>query len=315
MQGAPPLESGDWTWWRHDAYVSLTMEFRCNLRCRHCMIGESMHWLNPVSREELGAVLRQREERGWTGLILTGAEITLQRDLEKMVRQARAAGFRHVRIQTHGMHLANPRFCDRLVEAGVDEFFVSVAGGTAEIHNAITAVPGSFARTLQGLENLERHDVVAITNTVLTRLSVGMLPELVLHLSHLRRLRQMEFWNYFPMSETDEQGLIAPLAELIPPLREAARLAEQFGRRVEIKNVPVCALGAEGRLVENAQPELHIDDRFWDEFARNGFYDCEHRDRCAARNCLGLPKAYTARFGREAELLSPLPGRRQLNDQ
>ena len=117
----------------------------------------------------------------------------------------------------------------------------------------------------------------------------------------------MEFWNYFLMQERDQKGLIVSLSDLLPPLREAARLAEAQGRRVEIKNVPVCALGEDGHLVENAQPQLHIDGRFWNEFSRNGFYQCRHRNSCSATTCLGLTTAYIANYGTEEALLAPLP--------
>ncbi len=293
--------------WRHADYVSLTMEFRCNLACTHCMIEGTMDRLRPVDARQFDHVLRSRAARGWTGLILTGSEVTLLKDLPRLAERARAAGFRHVRIQTHGMHLDNPGFLRRLVEAGVDEFFVSVAAGTAETHDRITQVPGSFARTLAGLEALEQHDVIVITNTVLTTESYGELPTLVERLAHLSCLVQMEFWNYFPMREADDKGLIVPLPLLLPPLVEAARLARQAGRRVEIKNVPVCVLGDAGALVENGQPELLIDDDFWVEFARNGFYHCPHRQGCAAQHCLGLTTAYIAAHGREDALLAPLP--------
>lgn len=293
--------------WDHAAYASVTLEFRCNLRCTHCMIEGTMDWLRPVGREQFQQVLRDRARHGWTGLILTGSEITLLKDLPRLAEQARAAGFRHVRIQTHGMHLDNPVFLRRLVNAGVDEFFVSVAAGCAQTHDRITQVPGSFDRTLAGLEAMESLDVISLTNTVLTQESYRELPLMVQRLAHLRRLRQMEFWNYFPMRERDDKRLIVPLRDLLPPLREAARLAEAQGRRVEIKNVPVCALGEDGQLVENGQPQLHIDGRFWDEFARNGFYRCPHRQACAARDCLGLTTAYIAEYGTEAALLAPLP--------
>ena len=295
--------------WRHADYVSLTMEFRCNLACTHCMIEGTMDRLRPVDLAQFERVLAAREAHGWTGLILTGSEITLLKDLPRLAERARRAGFRHVRVQTHGMHLDHPGYLRRLVEAGVDEFFVSVAAATAETHDRITQVPGSFDRTLAGLEAVEQHDAISITNTVLTSESFAELPALVQLLGHLERLVQMEFWNFFPMREADPKGLIVPLRALLPPLREAARLAEAAGRRVEIKNVPVCALGEAGRLVENGQPQLMIDSDFWAEFARNGFHQCPHRAGCAAQDCLGLTTAYIATHGAEAGLLAPLAAR------
>ena len=298
-----------WTgesWADSRAYVSSTMEFRCNLKCTHCMIEGTMDWLKPQTAEELDAVMqRNAAERLWRGLILTGSEITLNRDLPKMAERARAHGFSHVRIQTHGMHLANPGFARRLIDAGVDEFFVSVTAGERDAHDAITQVPGSFERIVQGLENLESHDVIAITNTVMTTSSYRSLPALVRRLGHLKRLKQMEFWNYWPMRETDEKNLIVRFGDLTPVLFESIELARSLGRRVEVKNVPQCLLGPYKDVLVNDQPELMIDDRFWDEFARNGFDQCVYRTSCCATNCLGLNTGYIKKYGWEADVLVP----------
>ena len=94
-------------WFNHADYVEMTVHFRCNLKCRHCMILDSMHWLNPADDAEFDALLAEnRAEQKWTGLILTGSEVTLRPDLPDLARRARQAGFEHVRIQTHGMRMA-----------------------------------------------------------------------------------------------------------------------------------------------------------------------------------------------------------------
>jgi hypothetical protein len=92
----------------------------------------------------------------------------------------------------------------------------------------------------------------------------------------------------------------------MPFLKDAITEARARGLAVEVKNVPECLLGAEGDLLVNAQPLLLIDDRFWDEFSKNGFYRCVHRDVCASRKCLGVNAAYAAKYGWEADLLAPL---------
>jgi len=290
-------------------YASLAMEFRCNLRCEHCMIEGTMDRLVPADRAQFESLLAaNRAHRRWTGLILTGAEITLHRDLPELARAARASGFAHVRIQTHGMHLARRDYCDRLVEAGVDEFFVSVAGADAASHDRITRVPGAFAKTLQGLENLDAYPgVVTLTNTVVTARSYRLLPAVVERLAGLRNLVQMEFWVYWPMREHDDRDLIPRHGEVLPYLLAALRRARALGRGVEVKNFPVCLLGAEGAAVFNDQPNLFIDPSFWPEFMRNGFHQCVHRDACAATQCLGLNTAYILKYGLEADLLRPLP--------
>jgi MoaA/NifB/PqqE/SkfB family radical SAM enzyme len=292
----------------HRDYVSMTMEFRCNLRCVHCMIEGTMDRLVPESGERFEELLAHNAaHRRWKGLVLTGSEITLLRDLPDLARRARAAGFAHVRIQTHGMHLAELDYCKSLIEAGIDEYFVSLTAPDAATHDAITTVPGSFDKTLQGLENLDRFPgVVTLTNTVVTSRSFHLLPAVVDRLAHLRRLVQMEFWVYWPMSESDEKGLIAAHSDILPHLREAIARARALGRGVEVKNFPECLLGGEGSALVNTQPQLFVDPAFWPEFMRNGFYQCVYRDRCSSKECLGLNTAYVTKYGYDEQILRPL---------
>jgi MoaA/NifB/PqqE/SkfB family radical SAM enzyme len=249
----------------------------------------------------------QRETGRWRGLVLTGSEITLRRDLPDLARRARDAGFDRVRIQTHGVQLAKRDFAQRLVDAGVNEYFVSVAGAGADSHDAITQVSGAWDKMLKGMEYLDKQpDVRLLTNTVVTSLSYRELPEIVTLLGHLDSLLQMEFWTYWPMAERDEKKLCAAHSDIAPYLRDAIIQARALGRFVEVKNFPECMLGDLGDALVNAQPTLLIDPAFWTEFERNGFHQCPHQNSCASAECLGINSAYAARFGDEASQLSPI---------
>lgn len=292
----------------HAKYVSLTMEFRCNLKCVHCMIEGTMDRLEPQDEAQLLRVLQDRaRHQDLTGLVLTGSEITLHRDLPKWARLAREHGFEHVRIQTHGMRLASRTYCEDLIAAGVDEFFVSIAGADAATHDDITGVPGSFRKSMRGLEILEDYPGVAtLTNTVVTARSYRQMPALVDRLRALERLTQMEFWFYFPMRESDASDLLVSHAEALPFLREALARARRDGRGVEVKNFPECLLGPDSGALCNDQPRLFIDPAFWTEFDRNGFHQCVYRAQCSSTHCLGLNSAYISRFGEHADLLRPI---------
>jgi MoaA/NifB/PqqE/SkfB family radical SAM enzyme len=289
-------------------YVELTMHFKCNLKCVHCMIEGTMDWLRPESMEQFERVLAQNAQQGlWKGIVLTGSEVTLRKDLPELARAARASGFEHVRIQTHGMRLADEAYCRELVEAGIDEYFVSVTAADAATHDAIAGVEGAFERTLRGLENLEAFPgVTTLTNTVVTELSYRQLPGVVERLRHLRRLAQMDFWNYWPMRETDDKALVASHLDVLPYLRKAIERARAYGRAVEVKNFPECLLGEDGEALNNDQPKLVIDPEFWPEFMRNGFHQCVHREQCGSRRCLGLNTAYIKKYGWHADVLVPL---------
>jgi len=302
-------DPGDARRFHYDDYVELTMHFKCNLKCVHCMIEDTMDWLEPEGIERLQEVCDYNvENRRWKCVIFTGSEVTLRPDLPDWARQAKEHGFEHVRIQTHGMRLAQEDYCRELVDAGIDEYFVSVTAADAETHDAITEIPGSFDKTVRGLENLDAFDHVAtLTNTVVTKRSYRQLPKLVQRLGHLKNLARMDFWNFWPMKETDEKDLIASHLEVLPYLREAISKARELGRDIEVKNFPECLLADDADTLENGQPKLVIDPAFWPEFMRNGFNQCVHREQCGAQSCLGLNTAYIEKFGWHEDILVPLP--------
>lgn len=290
-------------------YISITMHFRCNLKCVHCMIEGTMDRLKPQSAAQLSELLKENAQtRKWKGLILSGSEVTLHADLPKWAKMAKESGFEHVRIQTHGMKLANKNYCKELVDAGVDEFFISVTASDAATHDAITGVPGSFHKTMQGLENLESFDnAISLTNTVVTSLSYQHLPEMVRLLRPFQRLAQMEFWVFWPMHEKDNKNLIVSHLEVLPFLREAVSLAQLAKRRLEVKNFPECLLGKDREILNNDQPETLVDPKFWPEFWRSGWNQCAHREQCGSVKCMGLTKAYIEKFGWHTNELSPYP--------
>ena len=293
-------------------YVELTVHFKCNLKCVHCMIEGTMDWLRPESDDDLARILVQNaKEKRWRGLTLTGSEVTLRRDLPDLARAARDHGFEHIRIQTHAARLADEAYCRELVDAGIDEYFVSVTAANGATHDAITGVVGSFDKTLRGLENLDGFGhVSSLTNTVITERSYRQLPEVVERLRHLRQLKQMEFWTYWPMRETDEKHLVVSHLDVLPYLKKAIAAARAYGRSVEVKNFPECLLGEDRDALDNDQPKLIIDPEFWPEFMRNGFHQCVHRNYCASRRCLGLNSAYINKYGWQADILVPLAAER-----
>lgn len=292
----------------HTRYVSITMEFRCNLKCVHCMIEGTMDVLRPGDEMQFQSILdEQARSKKWEGLILTGSEITLNRELPQMSSRARDAGFKFVRIQTHGMHLHRRDYLNKLLDAGVNEFFISVAGATADSHDNITKVPGSFSKMMRGVEMIEEFgSAIIITNTVVTQNSYKELEGVVELFGGYTKVVQHEFWNFFPMDDNDHKNMIVRYPVLMPYLFQAIYACQKHGKIPEIKNVPECLLGNASEFLVNEQPSLFIDHKFWDEFDKNGFHQCQYRQECKSEKCLGLTSAYIKKHGYEEQLLRPL---------
>jgi cyclic pyranopterin phosphate synthase len=287
--------------------LAVTVDFHCNSACTFCIVQEGMNNYRGVPLERFVAITEENLRSGkYDRVIFTGGEVTLEKSLLQFVEHARNSGaFRHVRLQTNGRKLADPDYTRSLVDAGIDEFFVSLHGDTAALHDAITQRPGSFDELIGGFENLAKHPVRRITNTVVHRTNIGAFAGIV-EVAHTHGVSEMEFWNYLPMEDhADERNLIAPLGEAMPTLRRALERCAALGIRSVTKYVPQCMLGEHGDSLDNSQPDTIIVESFWNEFPRFAcLYEalCDHSDEC-----LGLAHDYVRKFGWEENTLQPAP--------
>lgn len=287
--------------------LAVTVDFHCNSACTFCIVQEGMNNYRGVPFERFARIVEENlRSHKYDRVIFTGGEVTLEKSLLQFVTHARDSGaFRHVRLQTNGRKLADADYTRSLVDAGIDEFFVSLHGDTPSLHDAITQRPGSFDELIGGFENLAKHPVRRITNTVVHHTNIGAY-EGIVAVAHAHGVSEMEFWNYLPMEDhADERNLIAPLGEAMPTLRSALDRCTALGIRSVTKYVPRCLLGEHGETLDNSQPDTIIVESFWDEFPRFAcLYEalCEHSDEC-----LGLAHDYVRKFGWEENILVPTP--------
>lgn len=286
--------------------LAVTVDFHCNSACTFCIVQEGMNNYRGVPFDRFVGICDENlRSRKYDRVIFTGGEVTLEKALFQFVERARSSGaFRHVRLQTNGRRLADPEYTCALVDAGIDEFFVSIHGDTAALHDRITQRAGSFDELILGFENLARHAVRRITNTVVHRTNIDAF-EGIVEVAHHHGVSEMEFWNYLPMEDhADERNLIAPLGEAMPTLRRALDRCAALGLHAVTKYVPRCMLGTHGDTLDNSQPDTIIVESFWSEFPRfNCLYEaeCEHSDEC-----LGLAHDYVRKFGWEEGMLAPV---------
>jgi len=287
--------------------LAVTVDFHCHSACTFCIVQEGMNNYRGVPFERfVGIVEENQRSHKYDRVVFTGGEVTLEKSLFQFVEHARKSGaFRHVRLQTNGRKLADPAFTKSLVDAGIDEFFVSLHGDSADLHDRITQREGSFDELVRGLANLATQPVRRITNTVVHRTNARAF-EGIVGIAHTYGVSEMEFWNYLPMEDhADERNLIAPLSEAMPSLRRALDRCSALGIRSVTKYVPRCLLGPHGGTLDNSQPDTIIVESFWNEFPRFAcLYEavCEHSDEC-----LGLAHDYIRKFGWEETTLVPTP--------
>ena len=143
-----------WKFWRKPTWR----------RCCHCS-------RDPVQHEMTAAeVLRVIDQIAIAGKVpsvsFTGGECTLRPELPEFIAHARRRGMR-VNIITNGVICSSRTYVDQLVAAGLTSAQVSLEGPDADLHDALTQRPGSFAKTVRGIKNLRDAGLHVHINTTI----------------------------------------------------------------------------------------------------------------------------------------------------
>src|SRR5581483_5844018 len=145
--------------------VHLDITYRCNERCVHCYLEHDDH--GEMSTAEIKDVLDQLAEAGTFFLTLSGGEILMRRDFFEILEHARKLLF-NVRLKTNGVMIGAEE-ARRIRALGVEQIQVSIYSHRAEIHDAITKLPGSLKRSVEAIRFLQQQGLkVTIANVLMT---------------------------------------------------------------------------------------------------------------------------------------------------
>ncbi|HVY44753.1 MAG TPA: radical SAM protein, partial [Minicystis sp.] len=224
-------------------------------------------------------------------------------------------GIEHVRVQTNAVRLADEGFARALVDAGVDEVFVSLHAPDAASCDAITGRVGSFERILAGMRAARRAGAALVTNTVMVRQNCARLADVVeLALDH--GPASVELWGYWPRVHERADEFVVPVAELRAPLVEAMRRAVARGVPPVVRWFPRCLLPPDLEPHhDDGQPRMLVEPRFWDREPRFACIYAGVCDEHGAQRCSGLSAAYVERCGWEEDVLRPRRVARQDDDR
>jgi MoaA/NifB/PqqE/SkfB family radical SAM enzyme len=241
--------------------LDLKLGFACNNRCVFCAQGDKRKSCGArpydVLVEELA---RARPE--CSGVVFTGGEPTLHKQLLRLVSAARALGYSSIQLQTNGRMLAYPSVVEKLVDAGVTEFSPSLHGSCADVHESLTAARGSFRDSLSGIANAVGSGAVVITNTVITKDNTDRLSEIVALLGSVG-VQQAQLAFVHPVGTALErfEEVVPRLPDVVAPLRQARTVAGELGMRLVTEAVPLCFLsGMEELAVEETIPDTTVVD-------------------------------------------------------
>lgn len=270
----------------------IRVNFHCNQACRFCFVSTHL----PAATDDAVREAIVTAARAGRQVTLTGGEPTLNPRLVEYVALARAHSPRPVAMQTNAIRLADAAYTAALVNAGLGWAQVSLHASTAALSDAMTEAPGTFDKTVAGLDALHAHPSVDLVIAfVITRRNHADLAPFVRMVAARwpRAFVSLSFVGAFTDLVPRDAEMVPRYADVMPDLAEAAREATRLGVALvgfdSMCGVPLCLVPPEVRPAASEIP---------DGYDEGEFTRAEACTRCAlATRCYGLRRSYRDLYG------------------
>lgn len=219
----------------------LDVTYRCNERCVHCYLDHEDH--GEMTLAEIKDLLDQLADAGVLFLTLSGGEVLMRMDFFDILKYARRLQF-CVKIKTNGF-MIREKEANLIRELGVQEIRISIYSHRAEIHDAITKLPGSLKRSVAAIRLLKSCGLTVAIGNVLMLQNLNDYPG-VKHLAN-------------------ELGVPVITDPTITPKMDGDRSLLQLG----IRDTQLSHLFHDRELVENVDEFCAVPDAFDDSALDN----------------------------------------------
>lgn len=270
----------------------IRVQFRCNQACTFCFV--STH-LPPMGDDAVRAAILSSAARN-RKITLSGGEPTLHPKLVEYVQLAKQHSKLPVQLQTNAIRLDDARLVDALADAKLDEAFVSLHGTTAEVSDAVTEAPGTFARTIVGIDELHRTSIELMLNFVICQTNLHQLRDYIALIAERWPRAYVNISFVAPSSDVVPRDvkLVPRYADALPLLAEAIADATRLGLRIggfeSMCGIPLCLVPTSLEGVDIAEVP--------DGFDRGEFVKAEACASCRMEGrCYGLRRGYEAMHG------------------
>ncbi len=233
---------------RRGTRALIKVGYACNDGCVFC------HSLEQRDVESSGASVDRKIERaarlGHSMIVLSGGEPTIRPELMRWAGKARALGL-SFGLVTNGRRLADRELAEDLFDLGLSYAYVSLHGGTAEVHDAVVRTK-SFEETTVALDNLSRMNLELTINCVVNRLNLDRLREWAEHVLRYEGARlKLSMTEPKGAAEKSFDAVVPTVSEAARAVSDAIRCAESIapGSRLLHDGFPLCLLpGLEDRF-------------------------------------------------------------------
>jgi len=238
--------------------ADIKVGYSCNNRCKFCVQGEKRETWKSLTTEEIKNILR-KARRTANGIVFTGGECSIRNDFFEILAYAKKLGFERIQAQTNGRMFAYKEFSKNAVNAGMNEFGVSIHGHTYKLHNYLTSSE-SFYQTIKGIKNINDLNVEIYANTVITKSNYRHLPDIARLLVSLKVYQfQLAFPHAMGSAYENFDSIVPRMELIIPYVKKALNIGIEAKVGVMTEAIPYCLMnGYEKYIAERIIPSTEI---------------------------------------------------------
>jgi len=182
-----------------------------------------------------------------------GREPSIRPDILDIIKYAQSLKFRQLGITSNGRMFSIPSFTKSILDEGVNQIGISLAGSNALVHDKQTQVKSSFTQTIAGIKNilkLKSPETSLLVNLPMNKLNYKDLKSQLALLINLG-VREINILNISPLSlRSRSKKIIVPMTVLAKHVYNTL-IADDLLNHKEIKvlliEFPPCCLPKEAR--------------------------------------------------------------------
>jgi MoaA/NifB/PqqE/SkfB family radical SAM enzyme len=223
--------------------VVISPGYSCNYDCIFCSVDTKRHLEDKPTAQVIREIFGARK-RDCTYLSFVGGESTIRKDMEELISFGKHIGYNVINVTTNGLRFANEKVLDRYIEKGMNSVLFSLHGATAEIHDQLTGIKGSYKKIIKAIKLAHQKDIYVGMNSTLVKQNYKTFPELCQLMIDLG-VQSSEFVYVDPVGAALEN-----FDDIMPPLEEMSAYVKKgldLGIKAKIPHwhiryLPLCYL-------------------------------------------------------------------------
>lgn len=156
--------------------ISWNITKKCNLNCAHCYRDAGSAARNELTTPEAFDLIDEIEKSGFKMLILSGGEPLIRKDVFEIIKYASDKKLK-IMLGSNGT-LITDTVAKKCLKAGVARLGISVDSIDKKKHDDFRKYPGSFKKTLKGIENLKKANVPFQIHTTVTKNNINEIQDI-----------------------------------------------------------------------------------------------------------------------------------------